>query len=92
MDPSEALRGYWSIGIRMLERVGGISMRLERAWVVQVEVGPYGWKGLGRAYRQFAWVDNPSILGRHMILGIRHRIARGPLPDGQHWSTRRVTG
>ena len=42
MDPSEVLRGYWSIGTRMLERVGGILMRLERAWVVQVEVGPYG--------------------------------------------------
>ena len=81
MDPSEVLQGYWSIGIRMLERVGGISMRLARAWVDQVEVGPYGWKGLGRACRQFAWADSLSILGRRMILGIRRRIARGPLPN-----------
>ena len=59
MGPSEVLQGYWSIGIRMLGREAETWMRRERAWVVQVEAEPYGWRGLDRAYRRFAWVGNP---------------------------------
>ena len=77
--PAATPPGCWSTGTRTPAPASGTCSRQERALAGQV-VAQRGWTGSSRACRQSAWVGIPSIRGRRMTSGSRHRTARGPSP------------